>query len=158
MATSASGLSEEIRVAMGFPLPVSAELLGWATGVLGEITTNAVATTGGSAGPHTISGMTGASMASKVVASAGYGSVSTELGDYCDAIVSYIQDNAEIFYTNGPVFDSGGTISNLVGSDLAALIASTVGYAGVSTPLLDKSTAMIDHIQDNAEANGGSIT
>lgn len=163
MATNASQLADEIRVAMAFPAPTSTQLIGWATGVLDELTSNGMATSRFFAGPHPISGMSASSMATKVADEAGYPGVSDELLDYCEAIVEHIEGDGEVFYTaplpppDADAWFLNGTISGLDGSTLASLIASKVGYPGVSTKLLAKATAIVDHIQDNAEVTDGVI-
>ncbi len=168
MATSSSGLAEEVRKAMVFPLPISKELIGWATGVLNELTGNGTATARIIPGPHSISGMTGGSMADKVVQEAGYPNASKELKLYCGAIVAHIQGSGQVFYI-APIaappaiqpadaWFLGGTISGLNGPILAGLIAKAVGYPGVSARLLAKATAIVDHIQNNAEVTDGVIS
>ena len=107
--------------------------------------------------------MTGASMASKVQGYAGYPTVSTELLDFCSAIVDHIQGDGIVTYTGPPMppgndWFLGGTISGLSGATLAALIQSYVGYPLVSTELLGMSTAITDHIEANAEVVSGVIS
>lgn len=169
MAVNPAGLSEEIRVAMGFPLPTSQQLIGWSTGVLDELTQSGTATSRNVAGPHTISGMTGPSMAARIVAASSgtYPFISPELTNYCNAIVQHIQTSGQVFYT-GPVpgnppppsasWFEGGTISGLSGPVLASLVVAQVGYPFVSTRLLAKCTAIVDHIQNNAEVLDGVIS
>lgn len=163
MATNATQLADEIRSAMGFPLPVSPQLIGWATGVLDELTSNGSATFGGMAGGHPISGMTGSSMASKVAAAAGYPSVTSELENFCTAIVDHIESDGIVTYI-GPVPPTmpdwflGGTISGLDGSALAVLVKDAVGYPSVTSELETFCTAFTDHIMNNAEVESGVIS
>ena len=164
MAVSGSGLADEIRIAMGFPTPVSTQLTGWATGTLDELTISGTAGFGGVAGPHSITGMTGSSMATRVETEAGYPSVSTELTNFCTALVDYIQSNAVVTYTGPtppppPGFTDGGTISGMVGDDMADDIHDSVGFPGsTSTPLKELCGAIVDHIQANAQVASGVIS
>lgn len=169
MAVNSPQLSDEIRVAIGFPLPISDQLIGWATGVLDELTQSGTATSRNFPGPHPISGMTGASMASRIIAASNgtYGFVSTELTNFCNAIVSHVQTSGQVFYTSPipanppPPSDSwflGGTITGLDGTVLASLVAAQVGYPFVSTQLLAMCTAFVTHIQTNAEVTDGVIS
>jgi hypothetical protein len=154
-------------MAMGFPAPNSAQIIGWAQGILEELTQNGTATSRNFPGPHPISGMSGASMASKIASYAGYPGVSSTLNNYCNAIVQHIQSNGQVFYT-APVaappaipppaaWFLNGTISGLSGSTMASLIVSQVGYPGVSSQLLAKCNAIVAHIQSNALVTDGVI-
>lgn len=165
MAVNPTQLADEIRSAMLFPAPVTLQLTGWATGVLQELTQSGIATSRVIPGPHPISGMSGASMAALVAAAAGYPFVSIPLLNYCNAIVQHIQTAGQVFYT-APVgspnpadnFFLNGTITGLDGSTLAALVAAQVGYPFVSTRLLAKCTAIVNHIQTNAIVTDGVIS
>jgi len=166
MALNANDLATEIRNAMGFPAPNSPQLVGWAQGVINEITTNGSATFGTTPGPHTISGMTGASMASFVVASSGgnYPVATSELTAFCQGIINHIQGDGQVFYT-GPntgipatSWFQGGTITNLDGSAMANEIVTQVGYPNASPELIAECTAIVDHIEGNAEVESGVIS
>ena len=102
MATNDLQLADEIRQAMGFPTPTSTQLLGFAKAILEELTQNGMATFGGSPTGHSISGMTAASLASKIANYAGYGYVSTELLKYSTGVVNYIQASAIVTYVGPP--------------------------------------------------------
>lgn len=169
MAVNPNQLADEVRSAMGYPAPTSDQLVGWATGVLDELTQNGTATSRNIPGPHTISGMTGASMAAKIVAASNgtYGFISTELEAYCGAIASHIQSSGQVFYTapiptNPPPpsesYFLNGTITGLDGPTLASLVASAVGYPFVSALLLAKCTAITSHIMSDAEVTDGTIS
>lgn len=168
MALSGSGLAEEIRSAMNFPSPTSTQLIGWATGIVEEITTNGMATFGTIAGPHPISGLTGSSMAGKVANYAGYPGVSAQLLNFCTAIANHIMTNGVVTYAGPPpappaippsaAWYTGGTISGLSGSLMASDVASAVGFPGVSAPLLNKCTAIANHIMTNAQVESGVIS
>lgn len=169
MAVNPTQLADEIRSALSFPTPVSDQLIGWATGVLDELTQSGTATSRNFPGPHPISGMTGASMAARIVAASNgkYGFVSTSLLNYCNAVVTHIQSQGQVFYTSPipsnppPPSDSwflGGTITGLDGNALAVLVAAQVGYPFVSTQLIAKCTAMVNHIMSNAEVTDGTIS
>ena len=156
MSVNAPGMADEIRSAMGFPTPVTAQLVGWSQGVLDELTISGSAATGSPSG-NAISGLTGASMAARIQSGAGYPSVSTELLAYATALSNYINGNAVVAYTNPPTNDSGGTISGMTGAAMAVAVAAGVGFPSVSSELLAKCTAIVDHIQSNALVNGGII-
>lgn len=164
MAVSISSLASEIASALGHPGDVTQEVLGWATGVLNELTQSGIATFGGGTPTgHTISGMTGASMASRVASAAGYPSISTELLNFCTAIASYVQGNTIVTYTGppppaNPNYFQNGTISGLVGSGLANAVQASVGYPFVSSPLLAKCSAITSHIMTNAQVQLGVIS
>ena len=117
---TAADMADAIRSAMGFPTPVSAQLQGWAQGVIEEITTsalvnNATGTVSGTAAPvpgplsagsasgGLISGMSGSSMASKVANYAGYPSASAELIAFCTEIVSHITSMGTVDFASGNI-------------------------------------------------------
>jgi hypothetical protein len=118
----AADMAESIRSSMGFPLPVSTELVGWASGVIGEITSNAkvnnapgtITGTCPSGGPLSsgagtgglISSMSGSDMASLVKSGAGYPSVSSELSTFCSQIVSHIQSLGMVTFASGSITGS----------------------------------------------------
>lgn len=163
MATNDTLLASEIAAALGHPGDVTLPVQGFAEGILDELTSNGIAGFGGIPGPHPISGMTGASMASKVAAAAGYPGVSPELMSYCSGIVLHIQTAGQVFYT-GPIpppppgFELDGTITGLNGAAMAALIVGMVPYPGATSELIDKCTAIADHIMTNAEVVSGAIS
>ncbi len=164
MAVNAPQLADEVAAALGYDT-TSTQLIGWATGILEELTQNGIATFGFTPSGHTISGMTPASMASKIANYAGYGSVSTELLNYCTGIVNHIHGTAIVTYI-GPPFPPppppgwylGGTISAINGAGMASMVAAAVGYPGVSAQLLAKCTAICDHIIANALVVSGVIS
>lgn len=168
MALNASGLADEVRSAMGFPSPTSKEIVGWATGIVDEVTSNGVATFGNIPGPHPISGITGASMAGKVATAAGYGSVSAELLNFCTGVANHITGSGVVTYAGPPpappalpppaAWFLGGVVSGLSGPAMAAQVASAVGYPGVSPELLNQCTAIADHIMANAQVVSGVIS
>lgn len=162
MATSPALLADEVATALGNPGNITSQVLGWATGLLEELTQNGSATFGGFAGPHPISGMSGSSMATKIANYAGYPGANSTLIAYCNGIVSHIQGSGTVTYTSPtglpPNWFLGGTISGLSGSAMAAEVASSVGYPGVSPELLAKCTAIADHITGNAEVVSGVIS
>lgn len=160
---SGPALAGEIRSAMGFPAPTSVELIGWATGVVTHIQTSGLATFGTIASPHTISGLTGPVMAGLIQVNAGYPFVSPELILYCTAMTTYIMGTAIVTYT-GPIpppppgFNVGGTISGMSGSALADVVATALGKGFTTTELINKCTAIVSHIENNAEVVSGVIS
>ena len=167
-------LAEEIRVAMdaasiptppilsNFPPPTSDKIKGWANGFVTHITTQGSATTGGVPGPHAVTAINGAGMAATIQALAGYPFISPELLGFCQVIATYIIANAQITYIGppppaAPDWFLGGTISNMDGQAMAALVATAIGQAGSSPELDAKCNAIINHMQDNAEVNNGVI-
>lgn len=115
-------LADFIRTSMGFPTPVSIELTGWATGVIGEITSNARVNnasgtitgscppggslSGGAGVDGLISSMSSSDMASRVVAAATYPFISARLQTYCDQIVSHIQTFGIVTFASGDITGS----------------------------------------------------
>jgi len=195
MAMTGAGMAEAIRVAMGFPLPVSTQLNGWGTGVVGHIQGSATvdhlpgdvtgtcpgsggALTGGAADDGTIFGMVAATMASAIETAAGYPSVSTELTKFCTEIISHIQGSGVVEFGSGDITGNctntalspgdleggagaNGFIKSLDGPTLALAIHNSVGYpGGVSTPLTQFCTAIVDYIGANAVASysSGNVT
>lgn len=164
MATSFPLLATEIATAIGQSY-VTTQVMGFAHGILEELTQNGTATFGFTPTGHTISGMTAASMAGKIATYAGYGYASPELVNFCMGIVTHIQGAAIVTYT-GPIFPPppppgwflGGTISGLSGPAMASLVQSYVGYPSVSPQLLAKCTAIANHIMTNASVVSGVIS
>lgn len=160
MSLSSSTLASDIATALGHSGNVTLQVLGFAQGIIDELTQNGVASTGPITG-NTISGVTGSSMASKISVAAGFGSVSAKLLNFCNGISSHITSAANITYTGpgtSPPYSTGGTISGLSGSAMASLISSNVGYGSVTSILLAMATAVTNHITINAQANAGVIT
>lgn len=163
MAMSGPALADEIRTSMGFPPPTTLQIIGWATGVVTHLQTSGSATTGGIPGPHPISGLSGPAMALLITGLAGYPFPSPDLINFCSAMATYIMANAEVTYTGpppsagNPDWFSGGTISGMDGADMASLVASSTGKPGATPELIDKCTAIVNHIQDNAEVENGVI-
>lgn len=165
MALDPTALASDIASAMGYPT-VSPQLIGWASGVLEEVK-NGMATSRNTPSGHTISGISGSAMATLIADYGGYGSVSTQLTNYCGAIASNIMSNAIVTYTapvlNPPAIQPpdawylNGTLSGLDGSSLASDVAAAVGYPSVSAKLLAKCTAITTHIMGNAEITDGVI-
>ena len=166
MATNAPQLANEIRAAMGFPLPVSQQLIGFAQGILEELTMNGIATfDSGIPGPHSISGMVGVSMATKVHNYAGWAEAgpTPQLINYCTGIVQHIHGMGIVTYVGPPPpaipdYFLGGTISGLDGTIMANTIAGLVPYPGTSPELIAKCTAIVTHIMVNAEVVSGIIS
>ena len=158
MALNATQLADEVRSAMGFPLPTSPKLIGWAQGIVEEIQQNGIATSGGFAGPHSISGITGASMASKVASYAGYPSISPELLGFCNGVVLHIMAMSKVFYIDPPTFIAGGTIVGTNGPAMATQVQALVPYPLITTQLLAECTAISNHINANATVNAGIIS
>jgi len=163
LAVNPTDMADEIRIGMGFPPPTSDINIGWATGVLAELTENGTASFGGSPGPHPVSGLTGPSMALKIQTEAGYPFISPELTLYATALSNYIIAFAVVTYTGpppsagNPDWYLGGTIGGMTGAAMAAAVALGVGFPFVSTELLNKCTAIVDHIQSNAEVEGDGV-
>ena len=167
MALDASALSEEMRVAMGFPSPVSTQLLGWSMGVVEEVL-NGFATFGNVPSPHPISGVTGAGMASLIANYAGYGFVTPQLLNFCTAVADHITGSGIVTYIGPPpappglqppdAWFLGGTISGLSGASMAADVAAAVGFPGGSPQLLSQCTVIANHIMANAQVVSGVIS
>jgi hypothetical protein len=161
MSVSPSLLGTEIATALGQSSATS-QVIGFATGILNELTQSGMAAFGSPSG-NTISGMTGADMASKVAAAAGFGSVSGTLSGFCSGIVSHIQSAGMVSYTGPtppatPVYFLGGTISGLSGSAMAAQVQASAGYPSVSSQLLGMCTVIANHIMTNAQVTSGIIS
>lgn len=184
MSMSPPSMADLIRSTMGFPTPVSSQLLGWASGVIQEITSNALVsnlpgTITGTTAPGSslsngagmgglIAGMSGGSMASKVVAAVPYPYTSTQLTAFCNQIVLHIQSLGMVNFDSGNITGtctntplspgplvagagSNGKIIGLSGPTLAAAIHAAVGYpGGVSLRLIQFCTAIVSYIMDNA--------
>ena len=180
------GLATAIRVAMGFPSPNSAQLVGWATGVIDEIKTGIVShavVTGCGGGPLSCGAaaggvivcVIGTCLAIGIVASSDgqYGFVSGPLNLYACAVATHITCCGVVCFAPGTITGSApscsplacgagtcGMIVCLCGPALAAQIAAKVGYPTVSAPLCLKATAMVCYITNNAEVTyaAGTVT
>ena len=166
MAMNGPQLGSEIAAALGFPGNVTTEVLCFGTSIVTHVQTG-TATFGGFPGPHPISGLDGNALAS-LVGSCAYPFVSPELLTYCSIIANYIMASGVVTYTGPPPnppggevgFREGGTISGMDGNQLAQLIHTALysAFAGPSAPLIAKCTAIVDHIQNNAEVENGVIS
>lgn len=143
-------LATAIRTAMGFPVPNSTQLVGWANGVISHLETSGIVnflpgTITGSTSPGSslsngagsggiVSGLSGSVMAPLVAADAGYPGVSSILQIYCNQIALHVM-------TGLVTFDPGnvtGTCTNtpLSPGPLAAGAASNGKLNGLSGPTL----------------------
>ena len=151
----ASAMADAIRSGMGFPLPVSTQLQGWAAGVIAAIqagqVNNAAGTITGTCppgGPLTlgtgangvISGISASSMASQVVSGAGYPFTSSELSTFCTQIVQHIETSGVVVFTSGNV--TGVCTNSIVSS--GSLTAGT-GMNGQITSLSGSTLASLIH-------------
>lgn len=123
MAMVGSAMADSIRSSMGFPLPVSHQLTGWASAVVAEIElgkVNNIAGTvtgtaapgplsGGAASGGIISGLSGSRLATAVAAAAGYPSVSSQLTAFCTQIVLHIETLGLVSFASGKIT---GTCTN----------------------------------------------
>lgn len=168
MAMSSALLSLDLQDAMGFPSPPTIELIGLADGIIAELIENGSTTFGNVPGPHLITGITAASMANKISGGAGFPSVSIDLLNMCSGIIKHITESGVVFYAGPPpappaippsaAYNSGGTISGLSGSAMANEVKTAMGKDSVSIKLLNKCTAIVNHIIINAEINSGVFT
>lgn len=161
MATNYTQLAGEIATALGHPGNVTPQVLGFARGILEELTLNGSASFGGTPGPHPISGLSGTSMASRVRSYAGYSTVTSQLQGFCTGIATHIMTGV-VTYT-GPTSPTppnwflGGTISGMTGSGMANLVKSSVPFPNVTSQLLAMCQAVVNHIQSNAQVASGVI-
>lgn len=154
MAMNVSNLSSEIASGLGQGSTTS-ETDGFAQGIIDELTTNGVASTGSPSG--TISGLTVSSMANLIKTVVGYPSVSSELTGFCQGIIDNLQNDGSVSYPSSP-HTNGGTIINIDGTTTAGYIKDEAGYPSVSSELQGFADAVADHIKDNASCDGGSIS
>lgn len=196
MAMVGADLAEAIRVAMGFPLPVSSQLSGLASAIVSHLSSTSVVSfapgsvTGvaplppappfpalqtGAASNGLIVGPTGAVLAPLVQSMAGYPSVSAELLGMCTAICTHYTTKSKVAFATGKVVGvctntlitpgvftgtaTDGTLSGLVGDDLADEIHAAAGFPGsTSAPLKAMANAITTYILANAVALGGVMT
>lgn len=162
MAMDVSALADAITLGMGFSLPASTEITGFAQGVVDGVSAG-TASFGGIPSPHVISGMDGSAISAAIASNAGYPGVSSELAGFGDSLATYIQSNAIVTYT-GPVpppppgFNLGGTISGLVGAALGDALAAGMGLGAASAEVTAMGTAIADHIVANATVVNGVIS
>lgn len=164
MAMVGADLGEAIRSEMGFPLPVSSQLLGWgdalvsylqtgivthvAGSVMGTAPSGGGALINGTATNGIISGLTGAAFASAVSGSAGYPGISGELQSYCNEIVDHIQTFGLVEFAPGTIT---GTCTN--SSSSAGGLANGAGSGGLITNL--DGTALASAIHSSVGYPGG---
>lgn len=158
-----SGMADFIRVSMGFPLPVSAQLTGWGTGIVGELTSfgkisNPPGTVDGiapTAGGFLVSGIAtngiifnldASRLATAVVAAAGYPSVSAEVTAICAQLVLHIETLGKATFnfggitgvcTNTPLTPgilTGGTGANGFILNLDGTILATAVHGAAGYP------------------------
>ena len=169
MPMSPPQLAEEIRAALAATLLtdysiVTDHLDGFAEGIIEEIRQNALAGSRVFSGPHPVSGMTGASMASKVIlySNGAYPNVSPQLQNFCQGIVNHINNVTVVFYASptGNInpnnnFFLDGVPQATNGSGMATEIRNLVPYPNNSPQLIAFCTAVADHINNNAEVTDG---
>lgn len=192
MSMSGPALGDFIRSSMGFPLPLSTQLNGWGTAVVTHIQTSAIVThapgtvTGtapaaggalinGAADNGTISGLSGAVLASLVATDAGYGYITGRLQTFCNDIVSHIQTFGRVQFATGNIVGNcsntvttpgtltgtghNGFIKSLNGPTLANTIHIDVGYPGTtSVRLTEFCTAFTAYIMANAVVTHTNVT
>lgn len=96
---SGSSMATKVAGYAGYP-NVSAELMGFCSAIVSHIESAGLVSYTGP-GPvfflgGTISGLSGSAMASGVMSSVGYPSVTSQLSGMCGAIASHIMSNAEV--------------------------------------------------------------
>lgn len=161
MALVATDLSDAIRSAMGFPLPVSNQLNAWATGIVSHIqasslVSNAPGTVVGIAPPSpgpltlgaatggTISGLVGTVMANLITSAdpTDYPSATPELTGMCNGICQHI-------VTAGLVSFSIGTINGAcTNTPITPGVFTGIGIGGTISSL--DATAMATLIASQA--------
>ena len=168
MALVAADLAEKIRSDMGFPLPVSTQLIGWATGVIDEIQGFAVvdnasgtitgdapaaggALSNGAGTNGLITGMLGSRMATGVRTEVGYPFVSSRLTIFCDEIVSHILGSGKIGFASGQIT---GTCTNTLLSP--GPLTSGAGTLGTMSGL--NGTTLANNIHTAVGYPGGVST
>jgi hypothetical protein len=162
MATNYTQLAGEIATALGHPGNVTTQVLGFARGILEELTQSGSATFGNIPGPHSISGLTGSSMANRVKTYAGYPTVSSQLLGFCTGISTHVMTGV-VTYTGPssptpPNWFLGGTISGMTGSGMANQVKINVPFPYVTSELLAMCQAIVSHIQTNAQVTSGVIS
>lgn len=163
MAMNYTNLADEIKTEMGFSGATSTQLIGWARGVVEEIQAS-TATFNSGTPTHSIVSIDGDSMATLIKTYAGYGSVTDILKKYTNAMSDYIVANAVVTYTGPPPpatpdYFLGGTISGMVGSDMADAIVAAISEYPTRTDLLTKKcNAVVNHIHTNASVVSGAIS
>jgi len=162
MAVNFNTLAAQIATGLGQP-SASDEVKGFAHGVLDELTMSGLATFGGTPSPHPISGMTGSSMANRIMSYVGYPNVSPQLLNFCTGICNHIQTAGIVTYTGPtppavPNYFLGGTVSGLSGSAMASLVQAAVGYPSITPQLLGLCDAIATHIISNAQVVSGVIS
>lgn len=192
MAMVGVDLANAIRSAMGFPLPLSSQLLGWGNAIVSHVTSTSLISfapgqvtgiapasggplSSGAASGGLLVGPTGAVLAPLVRTDAGYPNVSPQLLNMCTAICSHIVTNSRIAFSTGNVTGactntlitpgvftgtgSNGTLSGLLGNQLADEVHAAVGFPGsTSTQLKAFCNALVNYIMSNAVASGGIMT
>jgi hypothetical protein len=166
MALNPALLASQIQAAIAAP-SVTPEILGFATAVCEEIIENGLATFAYFSGPHIISELDGASLANRVAGYLGRGPESANTIKFCTGITEYIMDAGVVFYAskaiNPPLvppelsWQNQGTITLLIGPDMADSIESFVGAPFMSSKLIAKCTAICNHIMSNAQVEIGII-
>lgn len=112
-------LADAIRVSMGFPTPVSSQLIGWGDAIVEHLGTalvnNAPGTVTGTCGPvpgpliagaasaGLIVGLDGSALASLVKDYAGYPSVTSQLQGLCGAIATHIMTMGLVNFDTGNI-------------------------------------------------------
>ena len=166
MAMNSTQLADEIRQAMGFPTPVSAQLTGWATGIIGEITSFAIVTnaagtitgtvpppggalTSGAGSGGLITGLVGARLASSVASFAGYPFVSAQLLAMCTQIALHVM-------TGLVTFSSGDITGVCTNTTLTpGTLTGGAGVNGFTSGLSGPTLATLVH---NAVGYPGSVS
>lgn len=155
-----NGMADSIRTSMGFPTPLSAQLIGWGTAIVEHLQTaglvnNAPGTVTGTCAPvpgpllngaaagGLIAGLSGSTLANLVKTYAGYPSITSQLQGLCDAIVSHVQTMGIVSFASGNITGvctntplSPGTVTGegsggtIAGLSGSVLASSAQGMAG----------------------------
>jgi hypothetical protein len=149
MPMNVDQMAEEITLALGQPLPASAQIKSFAQGMIDGLRGGTAIVSG------QIVGLSGTGIAAAIQAGAGYPQITPQLAGFGTSFATYVMSSAIV--SPSPPIPPSGPILGLSGAAYATILASASGFPAVTPQLLGFATAVMSHISNNAVVVAGVI-